>query len=271
MKLARKAVLTVIAGAMFVGRLLYAAPSANLPVVVLKPLVQVSGDSVTLGDLVANAPLENVAEKTVVCRAPEAGTVRVLGRSEVASALKKQGLSYALQGAEQVGITRAGRRIVAEDLAPLVQTALKGANATAKVGNIQLQANVLTDGVPEFSLQRLKFDPAIAKYRAWFVAQHDRLKINFEATVTLAEGSAPLEINLNTKSIQAAKTPLLVRRGQEVTMQLGGQGFAANVPVTAMNDGAAGKVVRVRDKAAKRNYRAEVIAGGLVRAIRQEN
>ncbi len=271
MKLPSKAVLMVIAGAMFAARLLYAAPSANLPVVVLKPLAQVSGDSVTLGDLIANAALENVAGTTVVCRAPEAGTVRVLGKNEIVAALKKQGLSYNLQGAEQIGITRLGRKIVTDDLAPIIEATVKAASATAKVGEIQLQANVLTDGVPELSLRRLKFDPAIAKYRAWFVAQHDRTKISFEATVTLAEGSAPLEINLNTKTIQAAKAPLLVHRGQEVTMQLGGQGFAANVPVTAMNDGAAGKQVRVQDKASKRNYRAEVIAGGVVRAIRQEN
>lgn len=272
MKASSRFVIAVVVAGWLVTPLLH-AESAVKPAtatLILKPMAQVTDDQVRLRDLITLGAADAFGE-AVICRAPDAGTVRILERSEVAAALKKQNLDYRLQGASTISITRIGRKIVTSDLRTLIEAAFAAAKATVNITDIEMQASVVMEGEPALLLRKLKFDPAIQKYRAWFVANEGLRKINFEATATVESGSAPLELTPGTSGPRSAKAQLLVRRGENVTMQLNGAGFSANVPVVSMEDGVAGKLVRARDNATKRNYRAEVIAAGLLRAVRQEN
>ena len=270
MKASSRLVIAAVVAAWLANPLLHAESPAWPATLVLKPAVQVADDQVHLRDLISMGTGEEFGE-AVICRAPEAGTVRILQRSDVVLSLKKQNLDYRLLGASTISVTRTGRKIVASDLRELIQSAFSAAKATAQISEIEMQASVVTEGEPALLLRKLKFDSAIQKYRAWFVASDGPRKINFEATATVDSGSAPLELTPGTSGPRSSKAQLLVRRGENVTMQMSGNGFNANVPVVSQEDGMAGKLVRVRDNATKRNYRAEVIAAGLLRAVRQEN
>jgi hypothetical protein len=149
----------------------------------------------------------------------------------------------------------------------MLESAVRAADPTAKVAEVELQAAISVGSHPGIKLLKLRFDPAIQKYRAWFIATSESRKTTFQATATLERGTAPLEINGLSSSQSASLSPALVHRGETAMMQLQGDGFSATVPVICLEDGKEATLVHVHDKASKRNYRAQVLTRDLLRAV----
>jgi len=250
------------------------APSAAATVpgtLTLKALVQISEDEVTLADIIASPTGPGFPGALVICHAPDQGTLRMINMAEIAAVLKKHDLEYSLQGPQQINVMRTARRISVADLKPLIEATLLSADPKATVADIELQAAISVGSNPGFKLLKLRFDPAIQKYRAWFVVTSESRKTAFAATFTLERGTAPVEISVASAGPRALLLPVLIHRGQTAMMQLQGDGFSAMVPVLCLEDGRETTLVHVRDKASKRNYRAQVLARELVRAVSREN
>src|SRR5450755_1391237 len=239
----------------------------------LKPMVQIRSAEVLLRDVAIGMSQEDGRGDIVLCASPSRGQVRILTVLEISAVLAHSGVNAEFVGALHTSIVRSGNKISAQDLRPLLETALHTANPSAQIGDVQLQAEISVSDDPGIVLRKLKFDSTTQRYLAFLVATREPGKINFEATVTLASGAAPLEINVanlsgNPLVLHAA---LLVHRGQAAQMQVSGNGFSATLPVICFDDGDHGKIVRVREKTSRKNYRAEVIAKDMVRAIQLEN
>jgi hypothetical protein len=265
--------LAVVLRALLAGLALYtpAAAGSAPGMLTLKALVQISANDVTLADVVTAPTEAGFPSALVVCHAPDQGTVRMVSMSEIAALLKKHDLKYTLQGAAQVSIVRAARKVSVAELRPMIESALHGADPTAKVAEVEIQATISVGSDPAIKLLKLRFDPAIQKYRVWFIATSESRKTTFQATATLEHGTAPIEINASSASQSASLLPALVHRGETAMMQLQGDGFTAMVPVVCLEDGKEATMVHVHDKASKRNYRAQVLTRELLRAVSREN
>jgi hypothetical protein len=265
--------LAVVLRALFAGLALHApAFAGSVPgALTLKTLVQVSAGDVTLADIVVSRTEPGFPGALVVCHAPDQGTVRNVSISEIAALLKKHDLTYTLQGPAQISVVRTARKISAAELRPMIESALQGIDSRARVADVELQAAISVGGNPVLKLLKLRFDPAIQKYRAWFLATSESRKTTFEATATLDRGAVRAEINNSNASEPSSLAPVLVRRGETAMMQLEGEGFTATVPVVCLEDGREATLVHVRDQASKRNYRAQVLARELLRAVSREN
>jgi Chaperone for flagella basal body P-ring formation len=241
--------------------------ATELNTLTLKAVAQVAADEVTLHDLVVGdgSSYENI----VICHSPLIGTVRTLSKAEIATLLKKSDDEYLLSGPEQIRVTRIGRKISAEDLRPLIEAELKTRNSKAAIQDIQLQATIFVTDVDGLKLRKLRFDSAINKYRAWFVASDAPHAVIFEAMATLDHVSHK-NIVLEEKK-QLSALPVVVHRGKTAMMQLDGEGFSAMLLVTCLEDGRASGTIRVREQASKQKYRAEVLGPGQLRAISREN
>jgi hypothetical protein len=237
----------------------------------LRPLVQISSQEVLLRDVVIGISQSDVRGEIFICKSPSRGQVRTLRASEITAVLAHSGLNAEFIGGLRTSIVRTGHKIAVQDLRPLIETALKAANPTATIGEVQLQAEISLSEDPGIVLRKLKFDSTTQRYRAFFVATKEPGKINFEATATLASGTASSEISFANPSGRVLHAALLVHRGQPAQMQVSGDGFNATLPVVCFEDGDSGKIVRVRERTSKKNYRAEVIAKDMLRAIQLEN
>jgi len=254
--------------------------------VTLRARVQVSGDNVTLRDLLAGDDAR-LPEDLVLCRAPQLGTVRTLDKNDIAEVLRRRGLDIPLHGPAQISILRLGRRISPEDLRPIIEAALKKNGSTATVGKVAIQSAMMVAPESTLELSKLKFDPATLSYRAWFVvmkkdaAKTARRVASFEAVATLANGSEPVAIDLSppakpaAASIQAHTSPapalLLVHRGESAMMRIEGEGFQAMLVVVCLEDGGKERTVRARDMTSKRIYKTTVIDRGRLRELSLEN
>jgi hypothetical protein len=237
----------------------------------LRPLVQISSQEVLLRDLVIGMSLADVRGDLLICKAPSRGQVRTMTAFEISAVVAHSGLNVEFIGGLRTSIVRMGRRVSVHDLRPLIETALQSSNSTAQIGDVQLQAEISVGDDPGIVLRKLKFDNTTQRFRAFFVATKETGKVNFEATATVISGTAPAEITLASGDGHALHTALLVHRGQPAQMQVSGDGFSATLPVVCFEDGDSGKIVRVREKTSKKNYRAEVIAKDMLRAIQLEN
>ncbi len=253
-----------------------AAAGSRPGTLTLKALVQVSADDVTLADMIASRTEHGFTEPgfpgaLVICHAPDQGTIRVMSMADIAALFKKLDLAYKLQGPAQISIMRAARRVSVADLMPLIESALQRANPEARVADVELQAAISVGNDLGLKLVKLRFDPAIQKYRAWFIAISESRKTAFATTVTLERGTAPVDIKVASASQHTSLLPILVRRGETAMMQLNGDGFSALVPVLCLEDGKESTLIHVRDKASKRNYRAQVLGRELLRAVSRED
>jgi len=244
---------------------------ASLRTLTLKSVAQVATEDVTLRDLVVANGEEDFPGSMVICHTPNAGTVRTISAAEIAALLKKHDASFSLRGAEQISVMRVGRKISGDDLLPLVVAALNSGNSKAQISNVQLQAAIFVSDARELKLRKLRFDPAVQKYRAWFVVSGAAHATTFEALVTLEPGTAPLQVGSGKEEKVSVTSSVLVHRGEPAAMQLDGEGFSATLEVICLEDGTAARAVRVREKATKRIYRAEVVGRGQLRAVSQEN
>jgi hypothetical protein len=236
----------------------------------LKPVIQVGTDEVTLNDFVTNGDVEFLGA-IVICRTPNAGSIRMVSLTEISATLKKYNTFYLLRGPEQISVLRSTRKLSAADLAPIIEAALNAQNMSAKVHEVQLQAAIFVNDVNSIKLRKLKFDPAINKYRAWFAIMNEPHAVPFEALATLDQGIAPLEIKSTKTDALASVSPLLVKRGETAAMLVDGSGFSATISVVCLENGPAEKVIRVREQATKHIYRAQIIARGQLHAISREN
>jgi len=257
--------------------------------IILKARVQVAGDNVTLRDVVASGSDAKLPEDIVLCQAPDLGTVRTLDKSEIARILHQRGVDIPLQGPDQIGILRLGRRISPDDLRPIIEAALKSSGPTAVLKDVAIQSAMMIAPDSTLELSKLKFDAATLSYRAWFAvmkkdpAKPARRIALFEATATLANGSAPVAIDLlqaakpvtaqTHAQAQAPRSPtlLLVHRGESAMMRLEGEGFQAMLVVICLEDGGKEKIVRARDITSKRIYKAQVTERGRLRELSVEN
>jgi hypothetical protein len=233
----------------------------------LKPAVQVATDEVTLRDLVVNDSVSY--ENIVICHAPTIGSVRTVTMAEMAIILQKSGEVHPLRGPDQISITRVGRKISAADLKPLIESELKSRDGKGTIKDIQLQAAIFVTDVSGLKLRTLRFDSAINKYRAWFVTSGAPHAVSFEAMATLEvrhDGTGA-----RNKVQLPPLSPLLEHRGETAAMQLDGEGFSATLMVVCLEDGKASGTIRVREQISKRNYRAQIISAGLLRAVSREN
>lgn len=231
----------------------------------LKPAVQVATAEVKLGDLVASGDM-GADETLIICHAPVIGSSRTVRRSEIAAALKKSDATHPLEGAAQITVTREGYKISADDLKPLVEAELKKGNK-GTVQDIQLQAAIFVTDVKDIKLRKLRFDPAIDKYRAWFIASDAPHAVVFEAMATL-EDVPHSDIEIKNQHVPL---PVLAHRGEPAMMQLDGEGFSATLQVVCLEDGKASDLIRVREQGSKHNYRAQVTGPGSLRAVSREN
>jgi hypothetical protein len=261
----------VVLRALIAGLALQAPAAAGVAgTLTLKPVAQVATDEVMLRDLVA-AGDAGLHEDVVICHAPAVGSVRAVSLAEVAAVLRKHDVAYLLRGAEQISVIRVGRKVSAADLKPLIEAALSKNDASASISAVQLQAAIFVNDVAGIKLRKLRFDPAINKYRAWFVASDAPHAVIFEAMATLEHGVAPREIKLSKTEQLLSAPSFFVRHGETAAMQLTGEGFSATLTVVCLEDGVAAKTVRVREQASKRVYRAQIIGPGLLRAVGREN
>ena len=67
---------------------------------------------------------------------------------------------------------------------------------------------------------------------------------------------------LNPQLIEA---PRLVKRGEEVTLVTGSEGFAIRSRGQALTDGSAGEVIRVRSRDSRRIVEGRVLGAGVVK------
>ena len=271
MKLVAKFGFAVFLRALIAGLALQAPASAGVAnTLTLKTVAQVATDEVMLRDLVGGGD-ESLNADLVICHAPAVVTVRTLSLAEVAAVLKKHELAYLLRGPEQISVMRVSREVSAADLKPLIEAALSKNDASATISGVQLQAAIFVNDVAGIKLRKLRFDPAINKYRAWFVASDAPHAVSFEAMATLEHGVAPREVGpVKTEQLSSAASAL-VRRGESAAMQLDGEGFSASLSVVCLEDGLLSKVIRVREPATKRVYRAEIVGRGTLRAVGREN
>lgn len=232
----------------------------------LKPVVQVATDEVTLRDLIVD-DTDNY-QNIVICHSPTIGSVRTVSMAEIAAILKKNDEVHLLRGAEQISVTRAGRKISAEDLKPLIQAELKNRDGKGTITGVQLQAAIFITDATSLKLLKLRFDSAINKYRAWFVTSDAPHAVTFEAMATLEPGPRTEAISV-TRLLPSL--PVLAHRGEPAKMQLDGEGFSASLLVTCLEDGKANGTIRVREQTSKLNYRALVIGPGQLRAVSREN
>jgi Chaperone for flagella basal body P-ring formation len=271
LKLVAKFGFAVVLRALIAGLALQAPASAGVAnTLTLKPVAQVATDEVMLRDLVGGGDASLNAD-IVICHAPAVGSVRTLSLAEVAAALKKHELAYLLRGPEQISVMRVSREVSAADLKPLIEAALSKNDASATIGGVHLQAVIFVNDTAGIKLHKLRFDPAINKYRAWFVASDAPHAVSFEAMATLEHGVAPQEIKLSNTGQLSSAVSLSVRRGESAAMQLTGEGFSATLTVICLEDGVEANTVRVREPASKRIYRARIIGQGLLRAVGREN
>lgn len=234
----------------------------------LKPVVQVAADEVTLRDLLVDDTVHY--ENIVICHAPTIGSVRTLTMAEIAILLNKSDEAHALRGAEQITVTRAGRKISTADLKPLIEAELKSRDGKGTIKDIQLQAAIFVTDVSGLKLRTLRFDSAINKYRAWFITSGLPHAVSFEAMADLEQG--PHDGFGVRNRVQAPDAlPVLAHRGETAAMQLNGEGFSATLTVVCLEDGRASGTIRVREQISKRNYRAQILGIGLLRAVSQEN
>jgi hypothetical protein len=261
----------IVMQSLIAGLALHAPASAEVSdTLTLKSVVQVATDEVMLRDLVAGGGT-GVQEDLVICHSPAVGSVRTLSMVEVAAVLKKYDVTYSLQGPDQISLMRVGRKVTTADLKPLIAAALIKDDASAIVGTVQLQAAIFVNETSEIQLQKLRFDPRINKYRAWFVASDAPHAAIFEATASLDHGVAPREIKLLKPGQHSSVSLPFVHRGETAVMELTGEGFSATLAVICLEDGVEANTVRVREPASKRIYRALVIGLGLLRAVSREN
>jgi hypothetical protein len=234
----------------------------------LKPAVQVATDEVTLRDLVVDdtVPYENI----VICHAPTIGTVRTVSMAEIAVILKKSDEVHALSGPDQISITRTGRKISTADLKPLIEAELKSREGKGTIKDIQLQAAIFVTDVSGLKLRTLRFDSAINKYRAWFVTSGAPHAVSFEAMANLEQGPHD-GFGMRNRVLTLPPSPVLAHRGETAAMQLNGEGFTATLMVVCLEDGRASGTIRVREQISKRNYRAQILGAGLLRAVSREN
>jgi hypothetical protein len=233
----------------------------------LKPVVQVAAAEVTLSDLVASGDMGS-DENLIICHTPAIGSARTLRLSEIAAVLKKNDAVHPLQGPTQITVTRAGRKISADDLKPLIEAELKKGNK-GTIQGIQLQAAIYVTDTNGIKLRRLRFDPAIDKYRAWFIASDAPHPVIFEAMATLDRvPHSDIEIKAQNQHVAL---PVLAHRGEPAAMELDGDGFSATLQVVCLEDGRASDLIRVHEQGSKHNYRAQVTGPGLLRAVSREN
>lgn len=260
----------VVLHAFLVGLALQSPASArNAATLTLKPVVQVAADEVTLQDFVGNGDSVRYGD-IVICHAPAMGTVRTVTRADVMAVLKKHQVTYLLRGAEQISVMRLGRKVSAADLQPLIEAALSK-NGGVTISAVELQAAIFVNDMAAIRLRKLRFDPAINKYRAWFTVSDSPHGVSFEAMATPEHGVTPQEIKTASSGPGSSGPGLAVRRGEKAAMQLTGEGFSATLAVVCLEDGVEEKIVRVREPATKRIYRAQIIGQGLLRAVGREN
>jgi hypothetical protein len=235
----------------------------------LKSVVQVATDEVMLRDLVKGDGA-GLQEDLVICHAPEVGSVRTLSMVEVAAVLKKYDVQYLLQGPAQISLMRVGRKLTPADLKPLISAALVKEDASLIVGDVQLQAAIFVNETKGVRLHKLRFDPRINRYRAWFVASDAPNAPIFEATASLDHGAAPQEITLSKTGRSSSASLPQLRRGQTAAMQLSGDGFNATLTVICLEDGMEANTIKVREPSSKRIYQARIVGPGLLQAVGRE-
>ncbi len=246
-----------------------ASAEAGKETLTLKAVVQVATDEVMLRDLVNSNVV--VPEGIVICRTPDAGAVRTVSLAEISATLKRHDIAYTLRGPEQISVVRMARKLLAADLTPLIENALHAQNVSAEVNEVQLQAAIFVKDINGIQLRKLKFDPAINKYRAWFAMADAPHAGTFEALVALDHGVAPIEIQLLKTGALSSQPTAQVKRGETAAMLVDGAGFSATLSVICLENGPAEKTIRVREQASKRIYRAQVIGPGQLHAVSREN
>lgn len=108
--------------------------------------------------------------------------------------------------------------------------------------------------------RRLRLNPCAAPLAlGWYGTQRDRVQVTCPTT-----GGWTLYVALPGKAQPAAAAPLLIQRGDAVTVTAGGEGFAVSQPGEALESGGAGAWIKVRPVGASSPLRAQVLRPGVV-------
>jgi hypothetical protein len=263
------------------------------------------GDSgVTLADLLTakTCPaLRSAAAALWLGNAPQPGATRIFVGSEIRRALDQinhdqfafnpafnpaldpltlsGSLHQALADAhipERIVVRRSGSRASCREIRDSISRALRARDSTSSQDLPPLELDCgSARQIPEGSaleLTRVFWDPALRgwEYSLRCVRPSDCVPFLVRQVSTPAyPGVAwllPLDSHAKSNRPQTASSPLAVQVGQTATLFWEQDGIRAVLPVTCLDRGPVGGLVRARTKNGNRILRAEVVSPGVLRA-----
>jgi hypothetical protein len=259
------------------------------------------GDSgVTLADLLTagSCPaLRSAAAALWLGNAPQPGATRIFVGSEIRRALDQikhdqsaldpaldpltlsESLHKALANAhipERVVVRRSGSRASCREIRDSISRALRAHDSTTSQDLSPLELDCgSARRIPQGSaleLTRVFWDPALRgwEYSLRCVRSSDCVPFLVRQVSSPAYPGAaslsPLDSHAKSNRPQTASSPLAVQVGQTATLFWEQDGIRAVLPVTCLDRGPVGGLVRARTKNGNRILRAEVVSPGVLRA-----
>lgn len=151
--------------------------AAQAPAPVLKASVTVTGDIVTIGDLVANAgPVADVP----IFRAPDLGTTGAVATDRILDAIRPhQLIGIDTHGIAEVIVTHASRTISPREISSRIAQALAGQYGFGDAHDIQINFDgdvrtlqVESDATGELQVLALSYDPHTTRFDVTFELPH---------------------------------------------------------------------------------------------------
>ncbi|HLW89266.1 MAG TPA: flagella basal body P-ring formation protein FlgA [Terriglobales bacterium] len=261
----------------------------------VRAAAEVGDSGVALADLLTaeTCPaIRHAAAMVWLGNAPQPGSARVFDSSEIRRALHEldlagpPGETEDVRVPERIVVRRAGARTLCSEIEDFVARSLRSrtlidrsAPATGKAAASPEPARELNcatgDRIPRgapLELTRVFWDPALQgwEYELRCVRASDCIPFLVRQSSAAANSAAallsPLDSRLRHTGPQAASAPPAVRVGQSATLVWEQDGIRAVLPVTCLDHGSIGSLIRARTKNGNRILRAEVVSAGILRA-----
>jgi hypothetical protein len=257
--------------------------------VTVQAMVETAREKLTLQDLLAPdscAQMRQAAAEVPLGLAPRGGIVRVLDGQEVRRQLEGLkdghlglGKNVELKIPERILIRRAGAMKSCAEIARFVASAASAPDPSAGSNRWQEKLDcAAAQGIPEDTqlaltrttwnagLQRWEFALRCAQpeecvpFLAWVSEERRPPAMTADAHASAVRRPASWDKTSARGVLQPLKSvPWLVKRGQTATLLWEQSGIRVTLPVTCLDAGGLGDVVRVRFKNAARTLQAEVV------------
>jgi len=263
--------------------------------VAVEASVEAARGELTLADLLGRGVCPQIrqpASQVSLGTAPRAGSVRVLDGRRISRMLEEiagEGLSpgktVAMKIPERIVVRRAGGTKSCAEIARFVASAASTQDMTKVPSRWQEDLDCAgARGIPEdtpLELTKTTWNAALSRWEfalrcarpedcVPFLVWAGEAKTHAAGMATLHSAAAP-SLNDSSESPLLSRTggigtERLVKPGQTATLIWDQAGIRIVLPVTCLDAGGLGQVVRVRFKNAGRTLRAEVVGEGTLRA-----